>query len=114
MSRCRLWPLSLTTVLAVLWFDGNQERRIQNPVYCECALDGFKQRLTIELPGNVTPEPPLYSHHDREPIFRGVLKPLTTLLLLVARNLQPAHHRLQTGSAPSALREICDVRRSSY
>lgn len=40
-----------------------QERRIQNPVYRDCAKTGFKKRLNAELSGNVPSEPPLYSHH---------------------------------------------------
>ncbi|QUN06448.1 hypothetical protein KDN34_03005 [Shewanella yunxiaonensis] len=67
-------------------FSGAQERRIQNPVYRDCAMTGFKNRLAAELAGNVPPEPPLYSHHaTRQSYFNKGWNAVTKLHILRAQ-----------------------------
>ncbi len=44
-------------------------KKIQNRIYKQCALDGFNERIKLELAGKQNPQPRIYSHHATRKMY---------------------------------------------
>ena len=66
--------------------EGQQEKRISNPVYRDCAIAGFKRRLAAEVAGDVPAEVPLHSHHaTRQSYFARGWHAVTPIHIIKAK-----------------------------